>query len=123
VLVLKVPSSEGLFFLLSHIVAKVAPFVASKFLDRLWLRRYAYPHRVYFNKSSLGHFLQRHSFRVLSIRYLSEVPLHTIVARLRVDSSIPFWQVPLLVPIAAIINLLERIFKRTDALLVVACRE
>jgi 2-polyprenyl-3-methyl-5-hydroxy-6-metoxy-1,4-benzoquinol methylase len=121
-LVLKVPSSEGLFFQVCHAAAKIAPALAANFLERLWQRRYAYPHRLYFNESSLKQFAARHSFRVLSVQYYNEVPLDTVIARVRMDSSIPRWQAPFLVPAAALINVAQALLRKTDALVLIARR-
>lgn len=112
--VLKVPSSDGLFFRIAHAL-RIASAV-----ERLWQAGYEHPHRVYFNSASLRTFLDRQGFEVVATRYLQEMPARTVVARLTLDGATPRWKARLAVPAIALINLVERLRARSDALLVIA---
>lgn len=112
--VLKVPSSDGLFFRIAHAL-RIASAV-----ERLWQAGYEHPHRVYFNASSLRRFLDEQGFEVVATRYLQEMPARTVVARLTLDGATPPWKARLAVPAIALINLVERLRARSDALLVIA---
>ena len=112
--VIKVPSSDGLFFRVAHAL-RIKPA-----LERLWQSKYEHPHTVYFNEATLTRFLEKHGFDVLSARYLQEVPTDTVVDRLRLDAAIPRWVAYLAVPVFFLINLIERLRSRSDALVVIA---
>jgi 2-polyprenyl-3-methyl-5-hydroxy-6-metoxy-1,4-benzoquinol methylase len=114
--VIKVPSSDGLFFRIAH------TFRIAAAVDRLWQARYEHPHRVYFNEQALHAFLGKHGFDIVGTRYLQEIPTRTAVARLTLDGATPRWKARLAVPAIAAINLVERLRARSDALLIIARR-
>src|SRR5688572_17592860 len=74
--VIKVPSSEGLFFRVAHALR------IGSAVKRLWQSEYAHPHTVYFDLRTLTRFLAKHGFEVVASRYLDEVPNGTVVDRL-----------------------------------------
>lgn len=123
VLVIKVPTTEGLYYKLSHGLARVAPRLGSVFVRRLWQTEYEYPHTVYFDRSTLERWLVRHGFVPLAHHYLPEVPARTVIDRLTTDGDIPRWQAYLLAPAVLAINAVEWLRGRSDALLVVATRD
>jgi SAM-dependent methyltransferase len=112
--VIKVPSSEGLFFRVAHAL-RIRGAV-----KRLWQSEYERPHTVYFDRASLTRFLDRHGFDVVAVRYLDEVPNGTVVDRLTLDGRTPRWKARLAVPLFAAINRIERIRGKSDALVVLA---
>ena len=112
--VIKVPSSDGIFFRLAH------RFRIASVVQRLWQSRYEHPHLLYFNEAALRTFLEKHGFAVVATRYLQEIPARTAVARLTLDRAMPRWKARLAVPAIALINLVERLRGRSDALLVIA---
>jgi SAM-dependent methyltransferase len=113
-LVVKVPSSDGLFYRLAH------AFRLRSLVERLWQANYDDPHRVYFNEGALHRFLESHRFEIVSTHYLAEVEAGTVVDRLTLDGAIPTWKARLAVPVVWCINAFERIRGRSDALLVLA---
>lgn len=112
--VIKVPSSEGLFFRVAHALRIRGAVV------RLWQAGYANPHTVYFDLPTLTRFLRRHDFEVVASRYLDEVPNGTVVDRLTLDGATPRWKAWLAVPVFFAINAVERIRGQSDALVVLA---
>jgi SAM-dependent methyltransferase len=114
--VIKVPSSDGLFFRIAHAL-RLRGAVA-----RLWQSEYEHPHTVYFDRATLTRFLGNHGFEVVAARYLDDVPAGTVVGRLTLDGRMPRWQARLAVPLFAAIRLVERWRGKSDALLVVARR-
>ncbi len=120
--VIKVPSTDGLYYHASVMVARVVPRVGAVFMHRLWQTDYEWPHMVYFNRATLQAWLHRHGFTMVGSTYLPEVPLRTIIDRLSHDGDISRWQACLLVPAVVIINVVEWLRRRSDALVVVARR-
>ena len=114
--VIKVPSSEGLFFRIAHALG------LSGAVKRLWQSEYEHPHTVYFDRATLTRFLGNHGFEVVAARYLDDVPAGTVVDRLTLDGRMPNWKARLAVPLFFAINLVERLRGKSDALLVVARR-
>jgi 2-polyprenyl-3-methyl-5-hydroxy-6-metoxy-1,4-benzoquinol methylase len=112
--VIKVPSSDGLFFRIAH------AFRIASAIKRLWQSRYEHPHRVYFNESTLHMFLEKHGFDVVATRYLEDIPTRTVVGRLTLDGVTPRWKARLARPAFSAINFIERLRGRSDALLVIA---
>lgn len=112
--VIKVPSSEGLFFRIAHTLR------ISSAVERLWQSRYEHPHLVYFSESSLRTFLEKHGFDIVATRYLEEIPTRTVVARLTLDGATSRWKAWLAVPVISVINFVERLRARSDALLMIA---
>ena len=117
---IKVPSSEGLYFVLSHRLVRLARPLVAGVIQRLWQTEYEFPHTVYFDLRSLREFLESHGFELVAHRYLQEVPNNTVKDRLLLDSSIPRWQAYPMCLGLYLVNLVERIRRRTDALLVLA---
>lgn len=114
--VIKVPSSEGLFFKVAH---AMLPWSRSA-VQRLWQSEHESPHTVYFSEASLIRFLAKHRFLIESVQYLDEIPSPTARERLRVDPTMKPWQVQLAVPVVRGINRLERWRRKSDALLLIA---
>lgn len=112
--VIKVPSSEGLFFRVAHAL-RIRGAV-----KRLWQSDYERPHTVYFDRASLTRFLDKHGFDIIAVRYLDEVPNGTVVDRLTLDGRMPRWKARLAVPLFAAINFIERLRGKSDALVVLA---
>ncbi|MEA2490285.1 MAG: hypothetical protein QOH21_2077 [Acidobacteriota bacterium] len=112
--VVKVPSSEGLFFRVAH------AFHLTGAIKRLWQSEYEHPHTVYFDRATLTRFLANNGFEVLAARYLAEVPNGTVVDRLTLDGSMSRWKARLAVPLFFAINLIEGLRGKSDALVVVA---
>ncbi|HEX6160127.1 MAG TPA: class I SAM-dependent methyltransferase [Thermoanaerobaculia bacterium] len=112
--VIKVPSSEGLFFRTAHLLRSRGA------MRRLWQAGYEHPHTVYFDRRSLTRFLERNGFEVVAARYLAEVPARTAVDRLTLDGGMPRWMAMLAVPLFVAINAIERLRGRSDALVVLA---
>jgi 2-polyprenyl-3-methyl-5-hydroxy-6-metoxy-1,4-benzoquinol methylase len=119
--VIKVPSTEGLYFTVAHRVPFSSLFL-SGVLKRLWQSEYEYPHTVYFNQKTLRQFLENQGYEVLAVHYLAEIPSQTIVDRLLMDSTIPRWQAFLSVPIFYLMNWIEAARGKSDALLMIAQR-
>jgi len=120
--VIKIPSTEGLFYRLSLLTTRVAPAIGGVLMRRLWQTDYEFPHTVYFNRASLEMWLKRHGFAVVDTCYLPEVPLRTVIDRLTHDGDIKRAQAYALVPAVAVINAIERVRHRSDALVVLARR-
>jgi len=112
--VIKVPSSEGLFYKVAHAL-RIGGAVR-----RLWQSEYEFPHTVYFDRPSLTRFLECNGFEVVAARYLDEVPNGTVVDRLTLDGRTPRWKAWAAVPLFFAINLVERVRGKSDALVVVA---
>ena len=112
--VIKVPSSEGLFFRVAHALR------LRRQIERLWQVDHAWPHTVYFDRGTLAAFLRRHGFDVVAHRYLAEVPLSTAVARLTMLGEVPRWQALLGLPAIAAVNAIEALRRKSDALVMVA---
>jgi hypothetical protein len=118
--VIKVPSTDGLYFRLAHGLLPVSRSIASGLVKRLWQSDYEYPHTVYFNEETLKRFLRNNEFEPVALNYLEELPNKTILDRLLMDDTIPKWQAILLAPGFLLINLIEKLHRKSDALLVVA---
>jgi len=120
--IIKVPSTEGLYYHASAMVARLMPRIGAVFMHRLWQTDYEFPHQVYFSRVTLGAWLQRYGFVMMGSTYLPEVPLRTIIHRLTHDGDISRWQAYVLVPAVSIMNTIEWLRRRSDALVVVARR-
>ena len=112
--VIKVPSSEGLFYRVAH-----AMRIGSA-VKRLWQSAYEHPHTVYFDRATLTRFLGNNGFDVIASRYLDEVPTRTVIDRLTLDGRMPRWKAALAVPLFFAINVVERLRGKSDALVVLA---
>ncbi|HEX7150925.1 MAG TPA: class I SAM-dependent methyltransferase [Thermoanaerobaculia bacterium] len=112
--VIKVPSSDGLFYKVAHAL-RIGGAVR-----RLWQSEYEHPHTVYFDRRTLGRFLDNNGFSVIATRYLDEVPAATVVDRLTLDGRMPRWKAALAVPLFFALNLVERVRGKSDALVVLA---
>jgi 2-polyprenyl-3-methyl-5-hydroxy-6-metoxy-1,4-benzoquinol methylase len=119
---IKVPSTEGLYYTVAHALLPYAGSLLAGIIKRLWQSEYEYPHTVYFNRNSLGLFLANHGYEVAATRYLPEVPNSTVMDRLRMDNTIPTWQAILIAPALYLINAIEKMRGKSDALLVLAKR-
>jgi 2-polyprenyl-3-methyl-5-hydroxy-6-metoxy-1,4-benzoquinol methylase len=120
--VIKVPSTEGLYYRLSAMLARMAPRLGSTFMRRLWQTDYEFPHTVYFDRRSLQGWLHRHGFTMVDFRYLPEVPIRTVIDRLTHDGDISRAQAYALAPAVYVINGIEWLRRRSDALVVLARR-
>lgn len=120
--VLKVPSTEGLYFNVAHGLVRFARPLASGVIKRLWQSEYEFPHTVYFNQHTLGRYLSNNGFEVLEARHVPDVPNETVIARLLMDDTIPPWQAYLMAPAFYIINFAEKRRGKSDALLMLARR-
>jgi len=118
--VIKVPTTEGLYYLLSDLLVRIAPRIGASFVRRLWQTRYEFPHLVYFARRNLTRWLGRHGFEVVAHRYLQEVPNRTIPDRLTTDHEIGRPLAYLLAPVVMGINVVESIRHRSDSLVVLA---
>jgi 2-polyprenyl-3-methyl-5-hydroxy-6-metoxy-1,4-benzoquinol methylase len=118
--VIKVPSTEGLYYKLSDLLVRASPTIGSSFVHRLWQTRYEFPHLVYFARRSLTRWLERHGFEVIGHRYLEEVPNRTVLKRLTTDHDISRPLAYLLAPVVVGVNIAEAIRRRSDALVVLA---
>jgi SAM-dependent methyltransferase len=116
--VVKVPSSEGLFYRVSH---ALLPF-SRGVVRRLWQSDHEYPHTVYFDRPTLTRFLEKHGFAIEEVRYLEEVSSKTASQRMLLDPTIPRWQALLAAPLVRLVNTIERLRGTSDALLVIARR-
>jgi len=119
---IKVPSSEGLYYRLSAMLTAVAPRLGATFLRRLWQAEYEFPHTVYFDRRSLEAWLRHHGFSLFAYRYLAEVPIRNIIDRLTHDGDIARAQAYALIPSVCVINAIEWMRGRSDALVVLARR-
>ncbi len=117
---IKVPTTEGLYYRIADALVRMAPRLGGPVVKRLWQTDYEYPHTVYFDRRSLATWLSRHGFDVVDLRYLPEVPRGTAIDRLTIDSRIPGWQAYLMAPAIYVVNLVEAVRRRSDALLVLA---
>jgi 2-polyprenyl-3-methyl-5-hydroxy-6-metoxy-1,4-benzoquinol methylase len=118
--VIKVPTTEGLYYKISDLLVRLWPTVGATFVQRLWQTRYEFPHLVYFTRSNLVRWLQRFGFEVIGHRYLQEVPSGTILDRLTTDQDISRPLAYLLAPAVVGANLIEAIRRRSDSLVVFA---
>ena len=117
---IKVPSTEGLYYRLSHFILRIERRLGARFVERLWQTRYEFPHLVYFDRRTLTTWLQRRGFEVVAHRYLQEVPLGTIVDRLTTDRGISRPLAYVLAPMVLALNAIESIRGRSDSLVVLA---
>ena len=118
--VIKVPATEGAYFILAHRLLKIASSFMSGMIKRLWQSEYEFPHTVYFNRETLRLFLENHGFKLVAHRYMDELPNNTIIERLLMDNTIPAWQAYLISPAFYLINVIEKWRGRSDALLILA---
>jgi 2-polyprenyl-3-methyl-5-hydroxy-6-metoxy-1,4-benzoquinol methylase len=109
---IKVPSSDGLFYRLAHALR------IRSVVERLWQTDYAHPHLLYFDESALRRFLEKHGFEIVARRYLQETSARTIVPRLMLAGGLALWKAWLAIPVVAAINVIERFRRKSDALMV-----
>ncbi len=117
---IKVPSTEGIFYLTANAAARIVPRAAGPVIRRLWLMKNASPHRVYFRADTLARFLSRYGFEPMNVCYSGAIPAGTILSRLRVDDTIPKWLTIPLTPMVAALNLAEHLRGRSDSLVMLA---
>jgi SAM-dependent methyltransferase len=115
-LIIKVPTREGLFYKIAHALAPYTGSLLHGVLRRLWQSDYEFPHTVYFDQSSLRRYLEKSGYRWAEHRYLDEVPLQSVFDRLRMDKTLPWWQALCFVPGVLAISILERWRGKSDAL-------
>jgi SAM-dependent methyltransferase len=118
--VIKVPSTEGLYYKMSDVLIRLYPRSGASLVRRLWQTRYEYPHVVYFSLKSLSLWLERFGFRVLGSRYVPEVPAGTIIDRLTTDGDIGRAKAYLAAPAVLGITLIDSLRRKSDALVVLA---
>jgi SAM-dependent methyltransferase len=118
--VIKVPTTEGLYYKMSDVLGRHWPAVGASLVHRLWQTRYEFPHLVYFARDNLARWLDRYGFDVVQYRYLPEVPAGTIVDRLTTDGDIPRTRAYLLSPAMLAIEAAERLRRKSDSLVVLA---
>lgn len=114
--VIKVPSSDGLLFKIAH------AFRLGSAVRRLWQSEYEHPHTVYFDERTLARFLKNNGFEIVAMRYLDEVPSGTGYDRLTLDGRMPRWKAALALPIFVAIRFIERLRRKSDALVAIARR-
>lgn len=120
--VIKVPTTEGLYYKVSDLLVRTWPALGASFVHRLWQTRYEFPHLVYFTRLTLTRWLERYGFEVVRHRYLEEVPNRTVIDRLTTDHDISKPVACLLAPGVVGINLVETIRRKSDSLVVLARR-
>jgi 2-polyprenyl-3-methyl-5-hydroxy-6-metoxy-1,4-benzoquinol methylase len=120
--VIKVPSTEGLYYRMSEMLARIGPALGATFMRRLWQTEYEFPHTVYFDRHTLQRWLHRHGFTVVDVRYIPEVPTRTVIDRLSHDGDISRARAYALAPAVCLINAIEWLRGRSDALVVLARR-
>lgn len=121
--VIKVPSTEGLYFNVAHRLLPFGGSIMSGVIKRLWQSEYEHPHAVYFNQRTLRRFLENHGYEVVATKFLADVPNSTVMDRLLMDNSIQRWQAILIAPTLYLINAIEKVRGKSDALLVLARRK
>jgi SAM-dependent methyltransferase len=119
---LKVPSTEGLYFQIAHRLRPFAGRAMGGAIRRLWQLEYEFPHAVYFSERSLSRYLRRHGFQPVETMYLEEVPNDTVRDRLRIDGTISSAQARVLAPALRLINWIERRRAKSDAMVMLARR-
>lgn len=78
-LVLNLPSSDGIFYKTSKILAKIG-FVS--FFERLWQKGLPSPHLHYFNTKNLSKLLESNGYKVVSKGHLPTLRLKGLYARI-----------------------------------------
>lgn len=116
--VIKVPTTEGLYYRLSDLLARLG--MGASLVTRLWQTRYEFPHLVYFDRSNLTRWLESQGFEVLDHAYLQEVENATVIDRLTHDRDISRLRAYLLAPGILGINVVEALRRRSDSLVVLA---
>jgi hypothetical protein len=118
--VIKVPATEGLYYKLSVMLARMYPRAGARLIRRMWQTRYEYPHLVYFSLDSLSVELERFGFSVVGHLYVPEVPTRTVIDRLSTDGDISRGKAWLVAPVVAAVNLVESLRGKSDGLVVFA---
>ncbi len=119
-LVVKVPSTEGVYFQAAHKLSTLVRLFAPGIFKRFWQTTNEFPHTVYFNSKNLTLLLKKFQFNILDLKYLEEVPAKTIIDRLLLDDSIPKPLAYLLAPAVYILSLMEKFRSETDTLVIIA---
>lgn len=78
-LVLNLPSSKGIFYIISCFLSR---FGFNKFFERLWQKDLPSPHLHYFNKNNLDKLLQKNGFEPISSGTLSTLRLKGLFTRI-----------------------------------------
>jgi len=119
-LILKVPSTDGIYFQTAHKLSPLTRLLAPGVFKRFWQTAYEFPHSMYFNSKNLTLLLKQHGFEILELRYLEEVPTKTIIDRLLLDDSISKPLAYLLAPAVYLLSFMEKFRVETDTLVIVA---
>lgn len=105
-LVLNLPSSQGLFFRVARVLQSLG---LSGPLRRLWQEGMPSPHLHYFNAANLTRLLQDHGFEVVEHSALVSIRREGLMARLRYDPR-SRWMAPVLGPLLWLaVPLLQRL--------------
>lgn len=120
--VVKVPTTEGIFFRTAHALARRFPRPLAGAIRRLWQVDYEFPHTVYFNRGTLAAFLERAGFAWVDHRYLRELTPGLVRDRLRMDDAFSGLEALAIAPAALALGLAERARGTSDALLALARR-
>jgi len=118
--VIKVPSTEGLYYKLSDLAARTHPRSGANLIRRMWQTRYQYPHLVYYSLRSLTLELESLGFRVVGHRYVAELPTRTVIDRLSTDGDISRRAAWLAAPAVMGVNLIDLARGKSDGLVVFA---
>jgi SAM-dependent methyltransferase len=118
--VIKVPTTEGLFYKISRSLAGALPSIGGSMLRRMWQTRYEYPHLVYFSLRTLSLWLRRFGFTVLAHDYVPEVPTSTVIDRLTTDGDISRSRAYAIAPAVVLANAIDTLRRKTDSLVVIA---
>lgn len=118
--VIKVPTTEGLYYKLSDLAVRTYPRAGARLIRRMWQTRYEYPHLVYFSLRSLTTELERLGFMVITYRYVPEVPTRTVIDRLSTDGDISRRAAWIAAPAVVAVNLIESVRGKSDGLVVFA---
>ena len=118
--IVKVPSSDGPYFRVAHVAARIAPRLMWPFIERLWQLRFPSPHFVYFNERSARSFVERHGFELVRTAHFPAVPMRSALARLSMDDTIPRWKALCALPLIAVLNAFEAASKKGDSLVLFA---
>jgi cyclopropane fatty-acyl-phospholipid synthase-like methyltransferase len=118
--VIKVPSTEGLYYKLSDLMARMYTRIGASLIRRMWQTRYEYPHLVYFSLHSMSMWLERFGFQVVAHRYLPEVPSRTVIDRLTTDGDINRLKAYAVAPAVLGVNVVEALRRKSDGLVVFA---
>ncbi len=116
-LVLNVPSSDGLILTISEWLARIAPSMAKRNIFRLYQLDFRFPHLNYFNPSNLPILLARQNYETI---YIKQMPVFKGNLRARLAYGEEKSPSPLMVGILWIILKLSTLMKAHDMFLLIA---